>query len=300
MENLIKNCPKCGMAHTKPGKFCSRHCANSRIFTEETNRKRAISNKISGKNFWDNSPRATELRRIRKKTYFCKVCHNNEVAKNNKTCSICTPLKIENTYKSKSNGRKQILIHDNTLPLINAKSIPEFGVPGKGGTLEKELERRRKIKEKAKIKNGGYRQGSGRGKKGWYKGIFCDSSWELAFVLWCELNAINLERNTQRFDYKFESKTYKYLPDFIIDNKFIEIKGYLSPRNIEKIKQFPHDLYILEVYTEKELTPILKTVINLYGKDYIKLYEPAENESDKRTDLVLKTSGTPEGFAGQD
>jgi endogenous inhibitor of DNA gyrase (YacG/DUF329 family) len=30
-----KTCPKCGADHIKPGKFCSRACANSRIWTDE-------------------------------------------------------------------------------------------------------------------------------------------------------------------------------------------------------------------------------------------------------------------------
>jgi len=31
----MKTCPKCGTEHSKPGKFCSRACANSRQWTEE-------------------------------------------------------------------------------------------------------------------------------------------------------------------------------------------------------------------------------------------------------------------------
>lgn len=31
----MKACPKCGTEHSKPGKFCSRACANSRQWTEE-------------------------------------------------------------------------------------------------------------------------------------------------------------------------------------------------------------------------------------------------------------------------
>lgn len=31
----MKTCPKCGTEHEKPGKFCSRTCANSRQWTEK-------------------------------------------------------------------------------------------------------------------------------------------------------------------------------------------------------------------------------------------------------------------------
>lgn len=41
----MKQCPKCNLPHIKPGIFCSRSCANSRVFTVEANLKRANSNK---------------------------------------------------------------------------------------------------------------------------------------------------------------------------------------------------------------------------------------------------------------
>jgi len=39
----MKHCPKCSKSHTLPGKFCSRSCANSRVFTDEANRKKSIA-----------------------------------------------------------------------------------------------------------------------------------------------------------------------------------------------------------------------------------------------------------------
>jgi hypothetical protein len=88
---------------------------------------------------------------------------------------------------------------------------------GKGKTPEIEAERKRKITEKAKMNNGGYRRGSGRGKKGWYKGIFCDSSWELAMVIYCLENDISIVRNTEKRIYEFNGKIKNYIPDFGIN-----------------------------------------------------------------------------------
>lgn len=50
----MKQCPKCGTSHNKNGVFCSRSCANSRVFTEESNNKRSKSllgkpSKLKGK-----------------------------------------------------------------------------------------------------------------------------------------------------------------------------------------------------------------------------------------------------------
>jgi hypothetical protein len=39
----MKLCPRCNIEHNKPGTYCSRSCANSRIFTEESKRKRGQS-----------------------------------------------------------------------------------------------------------------------------------------------------------------------------------------------------------------------------------------------------------------
>lgn len=39
----MKQCPKCEIEHTKPGTFCSRTCANSRIFSESAKFKKSIA-----------------------------------------------------------------------------------------------------------------------------------------------------------------------------------------------------------------------------------------------------------------
>ncbi len=38
----MKICPKCSQEHTKQGKFCSRSCANSRVFSDEAKKKKSI------------------------------------------------------------------------------------------------------------------------------------------------------------------------------------------------------------------------------------------------------------------
>lgn len=39
----MKQCPKCGTDHTKPGTFCSRACANSRLFSDNAKLKKSIA-----------------------------------------------------------------------------------------------------------------------------------------------------------------------------------------------------------------------------------------------------------------
>jgi len=140
-------------------------------------------------------------------------------------------------------------------------------------TPELENLRRKKISDtmRKNPNSGGYRQGSGRSKAGYYRGIWCDSSWELAWVLFHLENEIPFTRCKDKFPYIFEEKIKNYTPDFILsDGTFIEIKGYITEQVKSKIEQFPHKIQIL---FEKDMKIYLDFAINKYGKDFINLYE---------------------------
>jgi hypothetical protein len=144
-------------------------------------------------------------------------------------------------------------------------------VTGKAATKEKEEERKRKISETMKRnKRGGYREKGGRGKKGRYKGIWCDSSWELAWVIYHLDHNIKFERNQERFYYEWEGETHYYIPDFRINEEFIEVKGYMTEQARAKRDQFPRKLTILN---KKEMRPIFDYVISKYGNNFISKYE---------------------------
>jgi hypothetical protein len=148
---------------------------------------------------------------------------------------------------------------------------------GRASTDEKETERKKKISETMK-KNplcGGLRKCGGRGKKGRYKGYWCDSSWELAWVIYNLEHNIKFERNNIGFEYEYKGQKRKYYPDFLITENYYEIKGRrsfekLDAVNKEKIRQFKFNLKVLY---EKDMKPYLTYVIEKYGKDYTKLYE---------------------------
>jgi hypothetical protein len=131
-------------------------------------------------------------------------------------------------------------------------------------------ESKAKIAKYARENNyGGYKQGSGRGKKGWYKNFFCDSSWELAYVIYCLENNIDIKRNTERREYFFKGKIRGYIPDFIVNSELVEIKGYNSDEWEAKHKANPD----VKTLYQNEMKPIIKYAVDKYGKDYIKLYE---------------------------
>ena len=59
-----------------------------------------------------------------------------------------------------------------------------------------------------------------------YFGITFDSSWELAVWIYCIDHNIPIIRDPCMFEYKdFENNFHKYIPDFSINGKLVEIKG---------------------------------------------------------------------------
>lgn len=69
--------------------------------------------------------------------------------------------------------------------------------------------KRQQISNKLKtipVKIGGYVINSCRGKHGWYKGIYCDSTYELAYVIYCLDHNIPIRRCEEVFEYKLMVK----------------------------------------------------------------------------------------------
>lgn len=110
-------------------------------------------------------------------------------------------------------------------------------------------------------------------KYGTYKGYYCDSSWELAFIMYCIDNGIDVERNTSvYFEYDVGNKRYKFYPDFIIGNVFYEIKGGYD-KNIEyKLKCFPSNK-ILVLINKDGIKKYLNYAKSTYGLEFASMYD---------------------------
>lgn len=106
-------------------------------------------------------------------------------------------------------------------------------------------------------------------KHGWYKGIYCGSSWELAFLLWALDHKLNIQRCNKVFTYKYNGQTYNYYPDFEIDGVIYEIKGFENYKAKAKHQAFP-DIIVLKYVEMKDK---LEYVKNTYGKDFVNLLE---------------------------
>jgi hypothetical protein len=148
----------------------------------------------------------------------------------------------------------------------------------RGGSVtssqEVELSRRAKISKSAKLNvhgnYGGYKPGSGRGKKGRYRGYWCDSSWELAFVIYHLEHGIEFERNRVGFPYLHEGKSRMWFPDFVMGDTFVEIKGYMTEQDRSKLTCFTQPIKVL---TKEDLVEVLGYVESKYGKKFTSLYD---------------------------
>jgi hypothetical protein len=109
---------------------------------------------------------------------------------------------------------------------------------------------------------GGYREGSGRSKFGYYKGIFCGSTYELCWVIY------NIDHNIafKRFEGYLSDGTIKYYPDFLIDEKsIVEIKGYHTPQVDLKTELAIKNGYSISILYKDDLEYAFSYVKNKYS-----------------------------------
>lgn len=127
-------------------------------------------------------------------------------------------------------------------------------------------------------KQGGLREGSGRGKKGWYKGFYCRSTWELAWLIYeIEVNNSKVEACKESFEYELDGKKHKYYPDFKIGEVYYEIKGWHRPDVDAKMQQFPKDKEYILIEGKKQIAKYLDYATEKYGRDLTLLYEKIDN-----------------------
>jgi len=121
---------------------------------------------------------------------------------------------------------------------------------------------------------GGYRKGAGRGKKGYYKGLYCMSTWELAWVVYQLEHGQKVEQCRERFEYIMNEEVHHYTPDFIIDGIYYEIKNWHRPDTDFKVSQFPKDKTLILIEGKEQNKTFLEYAKNKYGTNFDEvLYE---------------------------
>ena len=218
--------------------FCCKSCANVRHHSNETKQK--ISNSIKKSEKYKINNEKALINRIIKYNQ-CSYKYNLNIKQY--TCKYCGKLfeiTDNKNYSSKTYCSKE----------CKHKYLSEH--------------------------TGGYRIGSGHSKSGWYKGIRCDSTWELAFLIYHLDNNLYIERCKEKRKYIFEGKEHIYYPDFITDKGIIEIKGYKTNQSIEKQKQNPDIINIFE----EDIQFYLNYIKEKYNKSLIELYDNSKPKLD--------------------
>lgn len=120
---------------------------------------------------------------------------------------------------------------------------------------------------------GGYRQGSGRSKSGYYKGIYCGSTYELCWAIY------SLDHNIkfQRFEGKLTDGNLNYIPDFILDDgkTIIELKGYELDNSVNNKTLLAESLgYKVTLLRKEDLDYAFNYVYKKFGtKKFHTLYD---------------------------
>jgi hypothetical protein len=210
-ENFMKICPKCGAEHSKPGRFCSRSCGNSRERPQELRDRLSLANK--------GRPGHRKLK------------GREFVPRYDKSCLECGCL-----FRTTNKEQKY----------CSAAC--------------------------ANLNSGGYRAGSGRAKTGYYKGIYCGSTYELVWVIY------NIDHNVSftRFEGCLKNDELTYYPDFLLaDGKtIVEIKGYEKQESVDKKTALAVSFgYTVIVLRKEQLEKEFTYVSEKYSSDYKTLYD---------------------------
>ena len=121
-----------------------------------------------------------------------------------------------------------------------------------------------------KASKGGYRPGSGRAKTGYYKGIYCGSTYELCWVIYQLDHGLDFNR----FEGFLEFNGKKYFPDFVQNNKIIEIKGVEDQAKVDaKTLIANNNGYEVVVLRADDLQEEFNYVKSTYTKNYKSLYD---------------------------
>lgn len=239
-EATPKVCKNCGetyyknWAKTVKSEFCSRECARSystKIKRDEISKK--VSDKLKGRLVGN----ALNTKGVNNKNVNVEDLRM-EYSKNPNKCEFCGKELSYERRQRKTCSRK---CQDELWKLwlkANKTMMAEKGFCG------------------------GYRKGAARGKSGYYKGIWCDSTYELVYLIYNLDNGIDIRRNTLKFPYSHNGKNHEYIPDFRVNGELVEIKNFWTEVVQVKLDCVPEKISIL--YYD-ELEEMMQFVDEKYG-----------------------------------
>lgn len=211
----------------------------------------------------------SEYRRKKYKKFCSRTCGNSHIIseelkeKISNSCKKSDKVKKANRIITK--GRKERKGKGRN-PIVEfvCKYCGENGI-------DKRYGKNRKYHKECWLKiSGGIRKGSSRGKSGWYKGYWCDSSYELAYLIYSLEHNIKIERNNKGYEYTYKNEKHIFYPDFRVEGELVEIKNFRSELTDIKLKSVDEKI---KIYYKDTIIPYLEYVKNKYGKKFIEMYD---------------------------
>ena len=147
--------------------------------------------------------------------------------------------------------------------LLNGEDIGAYGRKGELNYAS-HLDVRAKISASMKGNHNNNPSKTGRGKKGWYKGFFCASTYELAFIIYCLDHNIPVTKCTDSYQYSYRGEIHRYYPDFIVNDTIIEIKGFWT--EVVDVKTSSVDNHSIKVLYYDDLKPVFDYIDFTYNK----------------------------------
>lgn len=245
----------------------------------------------------------------------CKKCLKNSVltSKNifgrkylrgESICAKCILSTVTNLDSWKSSNSKAQLIAQNKTEQLeknrqaqierfkNPETIKKHSESGKKKWKDPEYRKKMCKIAQEKWKNPEYAEKVIRNSKnsfntGWYKGLYFDSSYELAFILKIEIEEGDIKcLQRANFFINYENSLGKksvYYPDFILKNKYlVEVKGYGPWADLENIELKNRAAKIWCIKNDKKYRLIEKQDLTYhYINKARKLYKSNNNEIKK-------------------
>ena len=75
-----------------------------------------------------------------------------------------------------------------------------------------------------------------------YDGFSFDSYWELAYYIYCKEQGLNITRKVEPLIYRFDGEEHFYIPDFVVNGEYVEIKGNHFFKDGKMINPFDRNL----------------------------------------------------------
>lgn len=248
--------------------ICGKEVSKSNIKRHEESHTKVHKNKKSSK---------FTLNHEGLECQFCgKICKNrNSLCNHERLCKQNPNRQIIKTVcregfnnPGRTAWNKGLNKYTNESVANQAKSLKEHYAITDGTFKGKHHTNESRIK--ISLANAGNTKGN-RSKKGYYKGIYCGSSYELVYVIYNLDHNISFKRCDKYYEYEYKGLKHLYFPDFeLSDGTIIEIKGYHT--DIVDIKSGSVKDRPIKVLYKKDLLEYFKYVCSSYNVKESEIY----------------------------